>query len=442
MSRLIFVITLSLYCAAVGFAQNHVDIWLRDRIEAKITVEANSNRAIRQKEAPAGEIRSTSLVDQSSAGEFVNVALALAPVATGANARAAGNGSGSGVVTASFYSLLALLNKRDLTDPEFYKAHTSARQLSFSLGSTASDITKDNTDNAGTTFGFKFTFFNDREIYSKRNGQLLANLQSKLSTVSAIETRVKAKILIKLFCAHNQAAIDGVTDLQRSEFCAAPDQPSPPAALAAAFANFISSINTEAGFTNAINTLPALSLKEIDGLIDRNLDLFGTLRERIDSTYDAIKNGRQLAIVATYVNRPDLGTDDFRGTLAFDYGLSPSLNWTVNGSFDHRDRKAGFDTRGGRFATEFLGRLTGYGSDLWGRQPITLAFAGEGKWLTKQKPQYSVQAKLTIPIAAGLDWPIVYRWSKRIDLVDKEGKELKMGLTVDLSNLSQLLKGK
>ena len=172
------------------------------------------------------------------------------------------------------------------------------------------------------------------------------------------------------------------------------------------------------------------------------MESFSALRQMINSTYDQIKKGRQLALVATYVNRPELGTDDFRSTLAFDYGLSPRLNWTMNGSFEHRDRKVGFDTRGGRFATEFFSRLTGYGDDLWGRQPITLAFAGEGKWLTLQKPQYTFQAKLTIPIAAGLDLPIVYRWAKRADLVDKGGKELKLGISVDLGNITQLLKAK
>jgi hypothetical protein len=450
MSRLFFVITLAVLHTAVVGAQTgqRLDDWLRNRIEAKIAaahpptdtllVEANSNRAIRQKESPAGDARSTSLVDQSSASDFVDVALALAPVSTGASSTP-GN-AGTGVVTASAYSLLAMFNKKSLTDPEFYKAHTGARQLSFSLGSTASDMVQDNTDKPGTTVGFKYTLLNDREIYSRRNQKLLGDLQAKFSTVTAVETKVNGTIQIMLFCAANADGIADVNPTELTSFCAKRGASTLSTPLRDAIANYIASINGPTGFD--FTSLPESTLKQVDALIDANLETFASLRAMINSTYDQIKQGRQLALTATYINRPDLGTDDFRSTLVFDYGLAPRLNWTVNGSFDHRNRKVGFDTRGGRFATEFLARLTGYSDDLWGRQPITLAFAGEGKWLTRQKPQYSVQAKLTFPITAGIDLPIVYRWAKRIDLVDQEGKELKLGFTVDVGNLSQLLKGK
>ena len=439
-------ILVSLWCAAALGAQTDesLDTWVRNRIEAKIAgaratsdkllVEANSNRVIRQKEAPSGDARSTSLVDESSATDFLSVALALAPTATGTSATQGSNGSG--VVTATAYSLLALLNKKSLTDPEFYKSHTMARQLSFSLGSASSEKDRDNTDQAGTVVGFKYTFLNGRDIYTRRNQERLSKLQGKFSTVTPVETKVKDTILSLLFCAEHA----GREEFAR--FCAAPDTTARVPALDEAIAKFRNEIQPPASFAAMVKRVPEGTLNQVDLLIEKNLETFASLREMINATYDQIKQGRQLAITATYVNRPELGTDDFHSALVFDYGLAPRLNWTVNGSFDHRDRKVGFDTRGGRFATEFLSRLTSYGDDLWGRQPITLAFAGEGKWLTKQKPQYSAQAKVTIPIAAGLDLPIVYRWAKRIDLVDKQGKELKLGLTVDLGNLSQMLKSR
>ena len=161
MSTHIKILSIVCFLGASASGQLLPTDWLRKRIEAKIeakTVEMNANRGVRQKEAPAGDARSTSLVDQSASSDFVSAALALVPIGTGigspSSTPGAGSG-GSGVVTASFYSLLALANKKDLTDPEFYKSHVASRQLSFSLGAAASDQVKDNTDKAGTYVGLK-----------------------------------------------------------------------------------------------------------------------------------------------------------------------------------------------------------------------------------------------------------------------------------------------
>jgi hypothetical protein len=200
-------------------------------------------------------------------------------------------------------------------------------------------------------------------------------------------------------------------------------------ALAVAFGTFIAK-------PFAPSSLSENTLRLVDALIAEKAMTLAALQTAIHSAYDQISKGRQLGLTATYVDRPELGTDDFRSALVFDYGLAPRINWTVNGSFDYRNRRAAGDQRGGRFATEFLGRITGYGDGLWGMQPITLAFAGEGRWLSTLKPQYAAQAKLTIPISGGLNLPVIYRWSKGIDLVDAQGKELRVGLTVDLGALS------
>jgi len=445
--RTIFVLlTLSALCSPVLTAER-LDAWLRSRIEARVLTALNSNHATRQREGASVDSRSTSLVDQSSATDFVNMAMTLSPVASGGAGSGGVGQSGTGMVTASAYSLLAAINGKSLTDPEFYKQHTAARQLSFTLGSTASDVMKDNTDKAGTTFGFKFTPINHRDIYGKRNATALTGLRDVLRQ-TAVETELKSEVSNVLFCLQN-AGIVGVDAAALREFCATPREAARSALLDAWGLN-PSTLSQKAALQRAQlafrddvpDNLPAATLAQIDGLIEANLPALTRVRAAINDTYDQIKQGMQLAIATNYINRPDAGTNDLRASLIFDYGLSPRVNWTMNGSFDHRDRKMALDTKGGRFATEFLGRLTGYEDALWGRQPITLAFAGEGKWLTRQKPQYSVQAKLTIPISAGLDFPIVYRWAKRIDLVDKEGKELKMGLSVDLGSLSQLLKGR
>ncbi len=448
MKKLILLI--AMLGAAPLYGQVALQNWLTTRIEGKVAaretavnkleVETNSNRAIRQKDAPSADSRSTSLVDQSSATDFVSMALALTPATSSSSANDTG---GNGVVTATAYSLLALLNKTELTDPAFYKAHTMARQISFSLGSTASDQAKDNTTDSGTTIGFKYTFLNEREIYSKRNQMLLSKVQEQLSKSAAVEVKVRARVLALLVCAQNPNGITGVSAVDLASFCeSGVNKANPPGPLNTAIAPVALMANDTSQFTTLIESMPESVIKKVDSLIDANMESFGALRDIIDSTYDQIKQGRQLAFSATFINRPGQGTDDYRTSVVYDYGLSPSINWTVNASFDYRNRTNSFDSRGGRFATEFLGRLTDYGDGLWGHQPITISFSGEGKWLTQQLPQYSIQAKVTIPVGAGINVPIIYRWSKRIDLLDEQGKELKLGLSVDFGSLAQVLKSK
>ncbi len=49
----------------------------------------------------------------------------------------------------------------------------------------------------------------------------------------------------------------------------------------------------------------------------------------------------------------------------------------------------------------------------WSKAPITLSFSGEGDWLTAQKPQYTFDAKLSVPISSGLTLPVEYRYANR-----------------------------
>src|SRR5216684_8088294 len=142
--------------------------WLNQLVQAaldKAKVLENGKGSSRQKETPSGDDRSVSLVDQSSSTDFLSTAVQLVPVSnisglaagqqTGSMADASRQGSGSGSVTVTGYSLLAALSKRSLTDPTFYKEHTNARRVSFTLGTAASDVATDGTSKVGTIVGLK-----------------------------------------------------------------------------------------------------------------------------------------------------------------------------------------------------------------------------------------------------------------------------------------------
>jgi hypothetical protein len=134
--------------------------------------------------------------------------------------------------------------------------------------------------------------------------------------------------------------------------------------------------------------------------------------------------------------RDSRGNNEHRAEFVYDYGVSPRINWTVNASADYTDRKTAADSRGGRFATSFQGDLTKSDS-AWGRTPVRLVFSGEAKWMTLQKPQYTFESKLSIPIAAGIDLPIAYRYANRIALINQTDSEGRLGLSIDISRLTQ-----
>ena len=155
------------------------NVWLNQRMDTllqKAQVLENGKGSSRQREAPSGDDRSTSLVDQSSATDFISTAIQFIPVSNirgavtgqqpGSMADSSQQGSGSASVTVTGYSLLAALNKRSLTDPQFYKEHTNARRFSFTLGTAASDAATDGTDEAGMIYGLKYVVINGRDLYS------------------------------------------------------------------------------------------------------------------------------------------------------------------------------------------------------------------------------------------------------------------------------------
>ncbi len=70
---------------------------------------------------------------------------------------------------------------------------------------------------------------------------------------------------------------------------------------------------------------------------------------------------------------------------------------------------------------------------LWG---LAHGVSHRTQWLTGQKPQYTFQVKLTIPLSAGIDLPIVYRYANRTALLNQTGAEARLGLCDFASDLS------
>jgi hypothetical protein len=408
------------------------DQWVDSQVAAVLdsqTVGQNAKGADRQKQSPSADPRSTALVDQSSATDFISVATSLVsvspvisqPNSSTGSAPASPSAAGSGTVTASLYALLAGLNKQSPTDPVFYKDHVSARRVSLTVGTAASTQAVDNTTAPATVLGAKFLLINGRELYTKNNQAVISMIQKKLSSATAASAVLKNKIKQLMFAALYPAAVgpDGTpTDIKQ-------------------YGDFILNAFSDANFSVTLAALPASAKKQIQDLIENSIAPFSALRVSLQNTYDQISKGMQMSVAYTADIRKAQGDNYHRAELIFDYGLSERVNWTLNASADYADRKRiEPNSDGGRISTAFQGDLTKSNS-AWGRTPIQLSFSGEADWLSKEKPQYTFQVGLDIPLVSGIDLPIVYRHANRIALINQTDSEARLGLSFDLARLVQ-----
>ena len=429
LSSLIFLVALS----PVARAQSAFDTWVQSEIDKTLdeqNVGQNGKGIDRQKESPSADPRSTSLVDQSSATDFFSVAANVIPVTPGLSQFASGAAStssnpsatGSTTATATLYALLAALNKTSPTDPTFYAEHVFSRRNYFTVGTAASQQATDNTTTPAAVYGTKFLLINKRELYTKANRVTLGGVQKAVSAAAVSSAALKQKIKELIFVALYPSATN------------ANGAPDPEKFLA-----FDSQGLADANIQKTISSLPASTRKQIQTLIENALEAFSKERSAVQNAYDQISKGMQMSASYTADIRDSKGNNNHRAELIFDYGLSDRINWTFNASADYTDRKTALNSTGGRAATEFQGDLTKSNS-AWGRNPIQLSFSGEAQWLTRAKPQYTFQAKLTIPLSAGINLPIVYKYANRTALLNQTDSEARLGLSIDISRLAQALK--
>jgi hypothetical protein len=429
---------LILYCCAstilLGQTQPGVSGWVDKQIDSalqKDQIGENGQGVDRQRESPSTDSRSTSLVDQSSATDLFSVAANVIPVTPGLSQFIPSTGSttsdssaaGSSTATASLYAFLVALNKVSPTDPAFYRDQVFSRRFSFTIGTAASKQATDNTDTPATVYGTKILLVNGRELYTKNNLERLKGVQKAVSEAAKQSAALKQQIKETIFVSLNPSDVD------------AQGRPDP-----GKFAAFDAGhMATDAALDATLKDLSPIAMKRINTMIQNSLEAFSKEQMMLLDTYDQISKGRQLSFSYSANIRDAKGNNDHRGELIFDYGLSPRINWTINASGDYTDRKSAADSKGGRFATSFQGNLTKPNS-AWGKTPIRLTFSGEGKWQTSQKPQYTFESKLSIPLASGIDLPIVYRYANRIAQIDQASSEARLGLSIDISRLAQAFK--
>lgn len=393
--------------------------WMRTEIQKILTDEraiaANGNGVANQNESPSTDITSTSLVDTSSASDFVSLALNL----TGLRAEEDEEDSTptSGSVTATLYSLIAGIKGVSLTDPQFYKRGTPWRRLSLTIGSEESTLEDHFTDKPSTNLGAKLLILNNRDVYS-------AHAQKQLA---AIDVGVDAFVADK---------VEAINAIQCLAFYAVEKSADPkvPCLKDPAFGPFLATSPFNAD--NWPKTLAALQkdktrMEEVHTILRSVATSHRTASEIVNAAVEQVQKGLQLSVAYFTKQREDDGTDEHRTELIFDYGLSTRLNWTANASFDYSDRKQAADRKSGRFATEFQAKLSNPGSRLWSARPVTLSGSVQGSKASESDWLIRAQAKVVVPVTTGVDIPIAYSYANRDDEGIVSGSQLKFSLAVD-----------
>ena len=143
--------------------------WINCRIDLVIAARSGPSGAEKQAEAPSVADDSTTLVDTSSAPDFVGLGVTLLGLRN-APAGSDDTDPGGTSITATAYSLLAAAYGKDpLADPDFYANHHNWRRVSFTLGRQPPREDGAGLNSASTITGVKVVLLDLREITRTEN---------------------------------------------------------------------------------------------------------------------------------------------------------------------------------------------------------------------------------------------------------------------------------
>jgi hypothetical protein len=455
--------------------------WLNQELQAKLNQRSNT----KQTESPSQSGNSTSLVDQSSATDLISAALNLA----GIN-QANGNGTTpqSFSVTASAYSVYALIHKQDPLDATFYNKNAGWRRVSFTLGQDNGSTTATSTTPRATIAGIKLLVVNRRDfddnsfkdvrgellpaaaaafgnitleiqIYLLRNETVQANF-AQAEWVSFRDgeldkaTADRAKVTARLSQATSddekkslleqqktlQAQIERLNDLQKKPLGQLfdPDRTKWTREEKKYFGDVFVPNHMGDTFLQVLALVGDSGLNDIRQIINRRVDVFPSLDKAIRTRIEEIRKKPQFSLAFTSTTRPENGANEYVAEAIFDYGVANRINLTLNDNFTYKDPKTlGGITRGSKFVGDLQFQLN-QEKRLSGRAPVTFDTAVEGDWMTKTSPTYKGQLKLKIPIAEGIDLPVSVTFANKTDLIKEKDVIGKFGFTFDTAKLLSL----
>ncbi len=408
---------------------------------------------------------STSLLDTSSATDFVSLAMNLAGLTQ--SSKSNGNDdTDSFTSTVSSYALYSAFVGKNPLDPARYCQGYSrwARALSFTLGLDNDAPEPDDGDNMGDSdsddpvlIGAKFTLPWQRDACDARFDTVIEKLHD------AADDFVNAQDVIRdhLYSRYQskklgtaQSVWKDLVDAELRDLRA--QNPGIEFTELDAFDNVLTDDDAFMQLYNSLGDEAAQIESDAGGaaVSPEGAEAFLAIDSALQSAIAELNNSPQLALNFQSKQR-DKGTDEYSGEIILNAGLASLFGFTESGpdadtdldrvkllgnaSVDFQDT-ATDDRTGGRLALE-LAFQPSADTSLAGSRPMRFSLAAEGKWMTNMGPQYKAQAKIVItPPAqlAALSWleiPISVTVANRSELIDETEVRGLVGFTVDTSQL-------
>jgi hypothetical protein len=461
---------------------------LNNRISSVARANIEQRSSSNQTESPSASQNSSSLANQASAGDFVNVATNLAGLT--ATSKDSSEETNSVTVTTSAYLFLSTLYNVDPLNPYFYNKYEGWRRLSFTLGYDDEQVNGGTQTERAKLFGVKYLIVNKREPSRERNQADLAKVTNSLQQAAVrfgrldeqitshifTSAAVREKIVVPQFRAFltNKRSSAGLAagDIQRIDrllaalngtapgalFLFSPgDDGFPPNGLDATGLDPATWTEEEAEFYTVFrNTYTSLDyrnklkadageavLREIDAFIEEKLQDTKVFEDLDTIAQEAIENIRRAPQFSLYflTKQRKTGADEYMGEAIYEYGLADRLNLTLNGTYNYINSSViGGDKRQGKFTGQFRFQLTE--DNLIGRRPVYLFFTGQGDVQSGRFPIYRAQGKLTIPVMDGIDLPLALTYSNRTETGEKDTVKGQFSFTVDTARLYKLFTSK
>jgi len=386
------------------------DSWLDCRVSVLVVAKLNQRGNTQQAEAPSLASSSTSLVDQSAAPDLGAIAMnLLSPGSQSGDTKTA-----SGTITTSIYALYAGVQKHNALDPAFYNSGTNWRRFSVTFGREYPDDNKASTSQQATIISGKALLLNYRDASARGNQADIRTVSNTLRSTSSNYARITRDVQDFLLVTLG------------------------PALGNPTLINFLNN-NLSANFGPTIKLLNDGQLAQVDKIISARLEPEIRLHSTVIDVLQKIRRKPQLAFAFTTKQRSGTANNEYQPEFTFDWGIKNRLNWTMNGSFLYIDSPiVGGNQRGGTFSNQFQYQITR--EQLTGRNPVSFSLAFDAKGMSGTAPTYVGELKVSIPIAAGVDFPVSVSFASRTDLVKETSVKGRFGLTFDFAKLAAALK--
>jgi hypothetical protein len=409
-------------CKSPQFPLRNISDYLEERICKNLQGRVDQTDPTKQSAAPAAAANSTSLVERSSAPDLLGFGLDFLNLSDASGQKKSATPK---TLTFSAYALKSALSSQDPLDPEIYNKNKMWRSVSFTVGYDVPE----KTNTREPIIGIKWLAYNGRDVSSSDNQKQILKIRGVLNSSTTTFSVIRRSVTRSLFAALEK----------RGKLPPTPPPPPPPPPPAVpppvptAEDNFEDVLTSPTKFELLLTTLTDDEKKSIDQIVSNNISAFANLDAVTKDAVTAIRAKAQLALSFTTTQRKGKRPDEYAGTLTFDKGMGTN-SITMNGSFIQKKTPGGKDSNGGQFAAAFHIPLNAF-KPLGYKDPLLLSIEANATGMTDVAPIYKAQAKLTIPLLAGMEIPISVSVANRTEFIKEKEVKGKFGFTFDLSKV-------